>query len=134
MVPRRLDGSGVEAGVERNGTRTEGGVYHTTRPLFAVVVRVFRPRASVPIRASGDGKDGSDPPTFYRWRGSANGGVWHPVYRRVYHPPHSLRGGRSRPHVSLREGSPARTRAGRRAATTGPMRDRLLRVFSSSAA
>ena len=64
MVPRRLDGSGVEAGVERNGTRTEGGVYHTTRPLFAVVVRVFRPRASVPIRASGDGKDGSDPPLF----------------------------------------------------------------------
>ena len=88
MVPRRLDGSGVEAGVERNGTRTEGGMYHTTRPLFAVVVRVFRPRASVPIRASGDRKDGSDPPpTFCRWRGSANGGVWHPVYRRVYHPP-----------------------------------------------
>lgn len=75
MVPRRLDGSGVEAGVERNGTRTEGGVYHTTRPLLAVVVRVFRPRASVPIRASGDRKDGSDPPpTFCRWRGSANGG------------------------------------------------------------
>ena len=65
MVPRRLDGSGVEAGVERNGTRTEGGVYHTTRPLLAVVVRVFRPRASVPIRASGDGKDGSDPPPHF---------------------------------------------------------------------
>ena len=133
MVPRRLDGSGVEAGVERNGTRTEGGVYHTTRPLFAVVVRVFRPRASVPIRASGDGKDGSDPPLFAAGADRLMGGVAPGVPPGVPPPP-SLRGGRSRPHVSLREGSPARTRAGRRAATTGPMRDRLLRVFSSSAA
>ena len=131
MVPRRLDGSGVE----RNGTRTEGGVYHTTRPLFAVVVRVFRPRASVPIRASGDGKDGSDPPLFAAGADRLMGGVAPGVPPGVPPPPpHSLRGGRSRPHVSLREGSPARTRAGRRAATTGPMRDRLLRVFSSSAA
>ena len=38
MVPRRLDGSGVEAGVERNGTRTEGGVYHTTPPTAFVGV------------------------------------------------------------------------------------------------
>ena len=87
MVPRRLDGSGVEAGVERHGTRTEGGVYHTTRPLFAVVVRVCRPRASVPIRASGDGQDGSDPPLFAAGADRLMGGVWHPVYRRVYHPP-----------------------------------------------
>ena len=133
MVPRRLDGSGVEAGVERNGTRTEGGVYHTTRPLFAVVVRVFRPRASVPIRASGDGKDGSDPPLFAAGADRLMGGCGTRCTAGCTTPP-SLRGGRSRPHVSLREGSPARTRAGRRAATTGPMRDRLLRVFSSSAA
>ena len=31
MGPRRLDGSGVEAGVERNGTRTQGGVYQKQR-------------------------------------------------------------------------------------------------------
>ncbi len=40
-----------------------------------------------------------------------------------------LRGGRSRLHVSLREGSPARTRAGRRAATSGATLDRLIRAF-----
>ena len=37
--------------------------------------------------------------------------------------PPRLRGGRSRLYVSLREGSPARTRAGRRAETSGPMLD-----------
>ena len=38
-------------------------------------------------------------------------------------------GGRSRLYVSLREGSPARPRAGRRAATSGAMLDRLIRAF-----
>ena len=49
MVPRRLDGSGVEAWVERHGTRTEGGVYqkqggcttppvHCSPSLFVCVV------------------------------------------------------------------------------------------------
>ena len=46
----------------------------------------------------------------------------------VAHPP-TRRGGRSRPYVSLREGSPARTRAGRSATPIGPMRDALLRAF-----
>ena len=53
-----------------NGTRTEGGgvprtaggVSHPPLPFFAVVVRVFRPRPADPNRASGEGRDGSDPP------------------------------------------------------------------------
>ena len=53
------------------------------------------------------GRDGATP-FFRRWRRTARGGVSH----RVSHPSPRLRGGRSRLHVSLREGSPARTRAG----------------------
>ena len=40
----------------------EGGVWHTTRPFFAVPVLVFRPRPDDTRRASGEGLDGSDPP------------------------------------------------------------------------
>ena len=55
-----------------HGTRTEGGVSqkqpggvsHPPLPLFAVVVRVVRPRPADPNRASGEGRDGSDPPFF----------------------------------------------------------------------
>ena len=56
-----------------NGTRTAGGVSHKQPggggshpplPLFAVVVRVCRPRPADPNRASGEGRDGSDPPPF----------------------------------------------------------------------
>ena len=47
--------------------------------------------------------------------------MWHT------HPPAG--GGRSRPYVSLREGSPARARAGRSATPSGPIRDALLRAF-----
>ena len=43
--------------------------------------------------------------------------------------PPRLRGGRSRLYVSLQEGSPARTRAGRQAATSGAMLDRRIRAF-----
>ena len=43
--------------------------------------------------------------------------------------PPRLRGGRSRLYVSLQEGSPARTRAGRRAETSGAMFDRRIRAF-----
>ena len=66
----------------RNGTRTLGGVYHISlggvyhhrTAHHAGVVRVFRPRPSDPNRASGEGKDGSDPPLFTagavrRWGG-----------------------------------------------------------------
>ena len=48
---------------------------------------------------------------------------------RVWHTPPRRWGGRSRPHVSLREGSPARTRAGRRAVPGGAMFDRLIRAL-----
>ena len=55
-----------------NGTRTAGGVSqeqpggvsHPPRPLFAVVVRLFVLRPADPNRASGAGRDGSDPPLF----------------------------------------------------------------------
>ena len=40
----------------------QGGVSHPPLPFFAVVVRVFRPRPADPNRASGEGRDGSDPP------------------------------------------------------------------------
>ena len=53
------------------------------------------------------------------------GWVWHLVWHT--HPP--AWGGRSRPYVSLREGSPARARARRSATPSGPMRDVLLRAF-----
>ena len=55
-------------------------------------------------------------------------GVRHGVRHRV-RPPPRLRGGRSRLYVSLREGSSARTRAGRSAATRGPRLDRFIRAF-----
>ena len=121
-VPRRLDRSGVTmgvtAGVEKNGTQTEGGVSHATRCFFAVVVRVFRPSPSLPNRASGEGEDGSDPPSCAadaarRWGG------WHQVYHLVYHPPTRRWWGRSRLNVSMLEGSdarPRRARDGRRVA------------------
>ena len=69
----------------RNATRTQGGVWHTPRPFFAVPVRVFRPRPDDTRRASGEGLDGSDPPLFDRWRGQPMGWVWHQVWHRVWH-------------------------------------------------
>ena len=57
------------------------------------------------------------------------GWVWHQVWHLVWHTNPPRRGGRSRPYVSLREGSPARARAGRSATPIGPMRDALLRAF-----
>ena len=45
------------------------------------------------------------------------------------HPPPPQGGGRSRPYVSLREGSPARARAGRSATPSGPIHDALLCAF-----
>ena len=88
--PRRLSRSGGERGGEAGGERhvapTQGGVQHTrgvgvqhpTLPLCAVGVRVFRPRPCDPIRASGEGKYGSDPPLSTagadRRRGGCNTG------------------------------------------------------------
>ena len=56
------------------------------------------------------------------------GGVNPGVNASVNTPPRR-RGGRSRPHVSLREGSPARVRAGRRGAPSDAMLDALIRAF-----
>ena len=69
--PRRPHGSGVT----RNVTPTEGGVLHSAVSFVPAIVRVFRPRPSDPSRASGEGGDGSDPPLFCRWCGTARGGV-----------------------------------------------------------
>ena len=55
--------------------------------------------------------------------------VWHQVWHLVWHTHPPAGGGRSRPYVSLREGSPARARAGRSATPSGPIRDALLRAF-----
>ena len=74
MVPRPLERSGVEAqgaaGGEQKLTRTQGGVSqkqqggvsHPHLPFVAVVVRLFVLRPADPNRASGEGRDGSDPP------------------------------------------------------------------------
>ena len=66
-----------------NGTRTAGGVSqeqpggvsHPPRPLFAVVVRLFVLRPADPNRASGAGRDGSDPPFLTAGAVRQGGGV-----------------------------------------------------------
>ena len=70
---------------------------------------------------------GATPP-FVPLARHGEGGVSATVSGTVSAPPR-LRGGRSRLYVSLQEGSPARTRAGRQAATSGAMLDRLIRAF-----
>ena len=97
--------------------------FHFSLSLFGFFV-LDRPTRTAPAER---GETGATPP-FNRWRGSARRGVSHPVSHRVSHPPRRW-GGRSRLYVSLREGSPARVRAGRRAETSGPMLDRLIRAF-----
>ena len=67
-------------------------------------------------------------PPFVPLARHGEGGVSATVSGTVSAPPR-LRGGRSRLYVSLQEGSPARTRAGRRAETSGAMFDRLIRAF-----
>ena len=140
MVPRPLDRSGVdaqgEAGGEHNLTRTPGGVsgkqrggvsappFHCSLSLFGFVV-LDRPTRTAPAVRE---RTGATPPFSPLARFDKEGGVRHRVRHRV-RPPPRLRGGRSRLYVSLREGSPARTRAGRRAETSGPMLDRLIRAF-----
>ena len=57
------------------------------------------------------------------------GWVWHQVWHQVWHTHPPAGGGRSRPYVSLREGSPARARAGRSATPSGPIRDAPPRAF-----
>ena len=103
----------------RNATRTQGGgvairewwVWHTTRPFFAVTVRVFRPRPDDTRRASGEGLDGSDPPLFDRWRGQPMGVVWHQAWHLVWHT-HPPPGG-SLPSVCIPAGRLPGPHAGR---------------------
>ena len=95
--PRPLSRSGgeggAEAGAERFVIATEGGVSHPTLPFFAVFVRVFRPRPCDPIRASGEGKYGSDPPLSTAGADRRRGG-YHTGYHTRYHtPPHAFGGG-----------------------------------------
>ena len=62
-LPRRLDRSGVTAGVEQNGTQTEGGVYHPVYhrvyhppPVVEVAPVLMYPcwKALLPARGQGD--------------------------------------------------------------------------------
>ena len=140
MVPRPLDRSGVEAqgeaGGEQNLTRTQGGVsqkqqggchitpFHLSLSLFGFS-SYDRPTRTAPAERD---VTGATPPFVPLARHGEWGGVGHGVRHRV-RPPPRLRGGRSRLYVSLREGSSARTRAGRSAATRGPMLDRFIRAF-----
>ena len=98
MVPRPLDRSGVEAqgeaGGEQNLTRTQGGVSqkqqggvsHPHLPFVAVVVWLFVLRPADPNRASGEGRDGSDPPLCAAGAARRRVGVSHGVRHRVSHP------------------------------------------------
>ncbi len=73
---------GVTAGVEQNGTQTDGGgvpktawgVSHTALPNSAVAIGFFRHKPSAPNRASGEGEDGSDPPLFAAGAARLSGG------------------------------------------------------------
>ena len=128
MLPRRLDPSGVEAGGESGGerylTRTWGGVsgkqwrgcqaprLHFSLPLFGFFV-LERTTRTAPAERE---RTGATPPFSPLARFGERGGVSPGVRHRVRRPRRPW-GGRSRPHASLQEGSPARTRAGRRATT-----------------
>ena len=100
MVPRRRAPFRGNAQGNENGTRKQGGVSRKQRggvsyaplPLFAVVVRVGRPRPDDPNRASGEGRDGSAPPPFTAGAVRHVGGVSPPASRRVSHPPAAVGG------------------------------------------
>ena len=85
LAPFRGNAQGKQQG-KRHVAPTEGGVQHTQRRgvqqhprhVPAGCVRVCRPRPDDPNRASGEGKDGSDPPFFAaraarRWGGCITG-------------------------------------------------------------
>ena len=128
MLPRRLDPSGVEAGGESGGerylTRTWGGVsgkqwrgcqaprLHFSLPLFGFFV-LERTTRTAPAERE---RTGATPLFRPLARSGERGGVSPGVRHRVRHSPRRS-GGRSRLNLSLQEGSPARERVGRRAAT-----------------
>ena len=117
-LPRRLDRSGVTAGVEQNGTQTEGGVYQKQRggcptplgvfslSLFGFFVLDRTPRTAPAERE----RTGATPP-FSPLARFGEGGVYHPVYHRVYHPPPPS--WRSLPSSCIPAGRLRRPRAGR---------------------
>ena len=127
----RLRGRGKSGHGQRGGCpkRQQGG--GVPSPPSIVSLSLFgvssydRPTRTAPAVR---GKTGATPPFVPLARHGEWGGVSHGVRHRVS-PPLAFGGGRSRLYVSLREGSPARTRAGRRAATNGAMLDRLIRAF-----
>ena len=142
VPPRRTPFRGRPRGRLRgreNGTRTaggvsqeqQGGVSHPPLPLFAVVVRRFVLRPADPNRASGEGKDGSDPPLLCRWRGTARWGVSATRCQApgVRSPPSPFGG--VAPVCMYPCGKAPRPARGPddRAATSGAMLDRLIRAF-----
>ena len=140
MVPRPLDRYGVEAqgeaGGEQNLTRTQGGVSqkqqggvsHPPPSICRCRCSAFRPKTGRPEPRQRERDVTGATPPFVPLARHGEGGVSATVSGTVSAPPR-LRGGRSRLYVSLQEGSPARTPAGRRAETSGGMFDRLIRAF-----
>ena len=104
VLPRRLDRSGVLAGVLAgvldHATPTEGGVWHTQRegvwhtprPCFAVVVRAVRRRASTRTAPAVRDKTGATPP-FWPLARHGSGGVWHAVWHPAWHTLPAVGGG-----------------------------------------
>ena len=133
MVPPFRGNAQGNAQGNQNLTRTQGGVSQKQQggcPIppfhFAASLFVFssydRPTRTAPAVR---GKTGATPQFCAAGAARRRGGVSHGVRHRVSPP--RLRGGRSRLYVSLPEGSPARTRAGRRATTSAAMLDRRIR-------
>ena len=138
MRARLFDAPGVVAGVVANVAPTRGGVPHKHRGVVPqapslcapVFPRLFRERASFPIRVSGEGQDGSDPPFFAlpaeRQGGGATEGATEGATPGVtYSPP--LLGGSLPSYVSLREGPPRRRQADT-APRSGGVADAVLRA------
>ena len=118
MVPPFRGNAQGNAQGNQNLTRTQGGVSqkqqggvsHPTLPFFGVFVRLFVLRPADPNRASGEGKDGSDPPFCAAGAARRRGGVSHGVRHRVSHPSPS---GRSLPSVCILAGRLPGPHAGR---------------------
>ena len=101
------DGTRNQGGVYQ---KDNGGVYHTPIHFSAGFVRVFRPRPDDPNRASGEGRDGSDPPFSTAGAVRRGGGVPPGVPPGVPSPPPSWG---SLPSLCIPAGRLPRPRAGR---------------------
>ena len=137
-VTRRLDRSGAAMGAATGAAQhvapTEGGCYRNSwggcyshpRPCVAVAIRVVRPNPSDPSRASGEGKDGSDPPLLPLMRLVDGGGATARATARATAP--SLDKGGSLPSVRIPAGRLTRPPEARAdAPERGAMLDRLIR-------